>query len=111
MAHSQRRAIEVFVETPDGQPANGVPVRFQPSEGVVTQAHNETHNGLVAGQFEVSPGSDQPRTATILVSVENVDITVISDVAVGRQPFGVVVDLWKIVPGSGIVRNLSVLPG
>ncbi len=80
MAHSQRRAIEVYVETPDGKPADGVAIRFRPSEGVVTQDHRETRDGLAAGQFEVSPGSDQPRTATIVVSVENVDITVFIDI-------------------------------
>ncbi len=80
MAHSQRRAIEVYVETPDGKPADGVAVRFRPSEGVVSQEHRETRGGLATGQFEVSPGSDQPRTATIVVSVENVDITVFIDI-------------------------------
>lgn len=80
MAHSQRRAIEVYVETSDGKPADGVAVRFQPSEGVVTQDHSETQDGLAAAQFEVSPGSDQPRTATIVVSVENIDITVFIDI-------------------------------
>lgn len=80
MAHSQRRAIEVYVETPDGKPADGVAVRFRPSEGVVAQDHPETRDGLATGQFEVSPGGDQPRTATIVVSVENVDITVFIDI-------------------------------
>lgn len=80
MAHSQRRAIEVYVETPDGKPADGVAVRFRPSEGKVTQTHQETRNGLAAGEFEVAPGSDQPRTAFIVVSVENVDITVFIDI-------------------------------
>ncbi len=80
MVHSQRRAIEVYVETSDGQPADGVAVRFRPSEGVVAQAHPETRGGLATGQFEVSPGGDQPRTATIVVSVEDVDITVFIDI-------------------------------
>ncbi len=80
MAHSQRRAIEVYVETADGEPADGVEVRFRPSEGKVTQDHSETREGLAAGEFEVSPGSDQPRTAFIVVSVENVDITVFIDI-------------------------------
>jgi hypothetical protein len=80
MAHSQRRTIEVYVETPDSKPANGVVVRFRPSEGVVAQDHQETRYGLVTGHFAVSPGSDQPRTATIVVSVENVDITVFIDI-------------------------------
>lgn len=80
MAHSQRRAIEVYVEMPDGQPADGVAVRFRPSEGVVSQEHPETRGGLATGQFEVSPSGDQPRTATIVVSVENVDITVFIDI-------------------------------
>lgn len=80
MAHSQRRAIEVYVETPDGVPADGVAVRFRSSEGKVTQDQNETRDGLAAGEFEVSPGSDQPRTAFIVVSVENVDITVFIDI-------------------------------
>ncbi len=80
MAHSQRRAIEVYVETPDGKPADGVAVQFRPSEGKVKQDHNETRNGLAAGEFEVSSGSDQPRTAFIVVSVENIDITVFIDI-------------------------------
>ena len=80
MAHSQRRAVKVYVETPDGKPADGVEVRFRPSEGVVAQDHRETRNGLATGQFEVSPGSDQPRTAMIVVSVENAHITVFIDI-------------------------------
>lgn len=80
MAHSQRRAIEVYVETPDGKPADGVAVRFQPSEGVVSPDHPETRDGLATGQFEVSPGGDQPRMATIVVSIENIDITVFIDI-------------------------------
>jgi hypothetical protein len=80
MAHTQRRDIEVYVETPDGQPADGVAVRFRPSEGVVAQDHSDTRGGLATGQFEVSPGSDEPRTATIVVNVENVDITVFIDI-------------------------------
>ncbi len=80
MAHAQRRNIEVYVETPDGKPAAGVAVRFRPSEGVVEQNHSETRKGWATAQFEVSPGGDQPRTATIVVSVENVDITVFIDI-------------------------------
>ena len=80
MAHSQRRDIEVYVETADGQPADGVAVRFRPSEGVVEPKHSATSGGLVTGQFAVSPGGDQPRTATIVVSVENIDITVFIDI-------------------------------
>lgn len=68
------------METPGGKPADGVAVRFQPSEGVVTQAHPESRDGLVTGHFEVSPGGDQPRAATIVVSVENIDITVFIDI-------------------------------
>jgi hypothetical protein len=80
MAHTQRRDIEVYVETPDGQPADGVAVRFRPSEGVVAQDHSDTRGGLATAQFEVSPGSDEPRTATIVVNVEDVDITVFIDI-------------------------------
>jgi hypothetical protein len=80
MPYSQRRAIEVYVETSDGQPADGVAVRFRPSEGTVAQDHPETRSGRTSGLFTVSPGSDQPRTATIVVSVENLDITVFIDI-------------------------------
>jgi hypothetical protein len=80
MAHSQSLAIEVYVETSDGKPADGVAVRFQPSEGIVKQKHPETRNGRTTGQFTVSPGSDQPRTATIVISVENIDITEFIDI-------------------------------
>jgi hypothetical protein len=81
MAYAQRRVIEVDVETSDGQPTDGVAVRFQPSEGVVvTQEHRKTRGGLATAQFEASPGGDQPHTATIVVSVENVDITVFIDI-------------------------------
>ncbi len=45
----------------------------------MTQERHETQAGLATG-FEVSPGSDQPRTATIVVSVENIDITVFIDI-------------------------------
>jgi hypothetical protein len=80
MPSSQRRAIDVYVETSDGQPADGVVVRFRPSEGTVAQERPETRSGHTTGLFTVSPGSDQPRTATIVVSVENLDITVFIDI-------------------------------
>ena len=80
MPHSQRRAIDVYVETPDGEPADGVAVRFRPSEGVVEPDHPETRSGRATGLFAAPPGSDQPRTATVVVSVENLDITVFIDI-------------------------------
>ena len=80
MAHSQRRAIDVYVETADGQPADGVAVRFRPSEGVVEPDRPTTHDGRATGLFAAPPGGDQPRTATVVVSVENLDITVFIDI-------------------------------
>ncbi len=80
MAHSQRQAIQVTIEDGAGKPANGVAVRFQASEGTVTTDASETRDGSVIGTFAVATGSDQPRTAVIAVSVEDVEITVFIDV-------------------------------
>lgn len=78
--HSQRQLIQVIVETIDGTPINGVEVQFRPSEGHVTSPTPTTQNGVVTGTFATATGSDQPRTAYVVVTVENVNVTVFIDI-------------------------------
>ena len=80
LAHLQRQPIQVTVETAEGAPADGVQVQFRASEGQVTATTTTTRNGMVTGTFAAATGSDQPRTAYIVVTVENVDVTVFIDI-------------------------------
>jgi hypothetical protein len=80
MAHTQRPRVTVTVEDAAGQPVEGVQVRFTASEGNVTTDTSHTRNGVVTGTFAAATGSDSPRTAFVIVTVEDVDITVFIDI-------------------------------
>jgi hypothetical protein len=80
MSHSQRSQITVRVEDGTGQPVDDVLVSFLPSEGAVTTGPSQTRGGTVTGTFTVATGSDNPRTAFIVVRVENIATTVFIDI-------------------------------
>jgi hypothetical protein len=80
LSHSQRQPIQVTVENEAGQLVDGVAVRFRASEGNVTTDSHETRGGTVTGTFAAAPGSDQPRTVFVVVTVENVKVTVFIDI-------------------------------
>lgn len=80
MAHTQRPQVNVYIENRDGQPQDDVLVSFLPSEGTVITAESSTRGGTVRGTFVVGTGSDHPRSASILITVENVDVTVFVDI-------------------------------
>ena len=79
-AHSQPAEITVSVENAAGQPVDDVLVQFLPSEGRIDAGSSQTRGGVITGTFRVGTGSDSPRTAFIMVIVENVDITVFVDI-------------------------------
>lgn len=79
MAHNQRQQLTVTVENAAGQPVDDVLVTFTPSEGAVTTGSSHTRGGTVVGTFTAAPGSDSPRTAFLVVTVENVEVTVFLD--------------------------------
>jgi hypothetical protein len=75
------------VEDAAGQPTDDVLVRFVPSEGTLTTETSRTRGGTVTGTFAVATGSDSPRTAFVIVTVEDVEVTVFIDIVpavVGR---------------------------
>jgi hypothetical protein len=80
LSHSQRQPIHVMVENEAGQPVDGVAVRFRASEGSVATDSHETQGGTVTGTFAAATGSDQPRTVFVVVTVENVKVTVFIDI-------------------------------
>jgi hypothetical protein len=80
MAHTQRPHIAVSIENRDGQPQDDVLVSFLPSEGTVTTGESSTRGGMVHGTFVAGTGGDNPRTASILITVENVEVTVFVDI-------------------------------
>jgi hypothetical protein len=80
LSHSQRQPIHVTVENEAGQPVDGIPVQFRASEGNVTTDNYETQGGTVIGTFAAATGSDQPRTVFVVVTVENVKVTVFIDI-------------------------------
>jgi hypothetical protein len=80
MSHSQQQQVQVRVEDAVGQPVDGVLVHFLPSEGTVTTGSSLTRGGVVTGTFAVAAGSDNPRSAFIIVTVEDVDVTVFVDI-------------------------------
>jgi hypothetical protein len=82
MAHSQRLIIQVTVQDAQGEPAEGVEGHFVASEGRVTPKprSSRTRDGVVQGTFTPGMGGDQPRTAYIIVTVENVEVTVFVDI-------------------------------
>lgn len=80
MAHSQRPRLTVTVENAAGEPRDDIPVRFEPSEGVFTTETSRTRGGQVTGTFIAGTGSDGPRQASIVVTVENVEVIVYVDI-------------------------------
>lgn len=82
LTHAQRQDIQVTVENAQGEPAEGVAVHFRPSEGTVTPkpGSGRTRDGVVQGTFAAGVGSDQPRTAYVIVTVESVEVTVFIDI-------------------------------
>lgn len=79
MAHNQRPQVTVAVDNAAGQPVDDVLVTFTPSEGAVTTGSSHTRGGTVVATFTAAPGSDSPRTAFLVVTVENVEVTVFID--------------------------------
>jgi hypothetical protein len=80
MSHSQQQQVQVHVEDAVGQPVDGVLVHFLPSEGTVTTGSSVARGGVVTGMFTVAAGSDNPRSAFIIVTVEDVEVTVFIDI-------------------------------
>jgi hypothetical protein len=80
MVHTQRPSFTVRVENAAGQPTDEVLVRFVPSEGMMTTGTSHTRGGTVSGMFTAATGSDSPRTAFVIVAVEDVEVTVFIDI-------------------------------
>ena len=80
LSHSKPQPIHVQVENASGAPVDGVAVSFRPSEGTVTPETGKTQAGAVTGVFAAATGSDQPRTVTVTVAVEDVTVTVFIDI-------------------------------
>jgi hypothetical protein len=70
----------VTVEDDAGQPIDDILVSFLPSEGTVVTETSHTRSGTVTGTFTAATGSDSPRTAFVVVTVENVEVTVFIDI-------------------------------
>lgn len=87
MSHSQRPRLTVTVEDASGQPIDDVLVSFTPSGGHITTGTSHTRGGTVTGTFIATTGSDSPRTAFVIVTVENIEVTIFIDIVpavVGR---------------------------
>jgi hypothetical protein len=87
MSHSQRPRLTVMVEDTSGQPIDDVLVNFTPSGGHITTGTSHTRGGTVTVTFIATTGSDSPRTAFVIVTVENVEVTIFIDIVpavVGR---------------------------
>lgn len=80
MSQPQRPQLTVSVENATGQPIDDVLVTFAPSEGEVTVGSSRTRGGVVTGTFAAATGSDSPRTASLVVTIEDVEITVFIDI-------------------------------
>ena len=80
MAHTQQPPVVVTVEDATGQLVDDVLVRFVPSEGAIVTETSHTRGGTVTGTFAAAAGSDSPRTAFVIVTVENVEVTVFIDI-------------------------------
>lgn len=76
MSHTQRPQLTVAVEDATGQPVDDILVSFMPSEGSVTTGTSRTRGGVVTGLFAAAVGSDHPRTAFVIITVEDLDVTV-----------------------------------
>ena len=80
MSHTQHPQVTVTVHDASNQPVDDVFVGFTPSEGSITTGTSRTRGGTVTGTFRAATGSDSPRTAFVVVTVEDVDITVFIDI-------------------------------
>lgn len=80
MSNNQNPRVTVAVENAAGQPVDDVLVTFAPSEGTLTTGSSHTRGGTVVGTFTAAPGSDNPRTAFLVVTVENVEVTIFIDI-------------------------------
>lgn len=80
LAHSQKQPIQVTVKDEAGQLVDGVTVHFRTSEGAIEPTTHTTQGGMVTGTFATANRGDDPRTAFIVVTVENVEVTVFIDI-------------------------------
>ena len=80
MAHTQRPQLTVAVENAAGQPMEDVLVTFTPSEGAFTTSGSRTRGGTVVGTYVAASGSDSPRTAFLVATVEDVEVTIFIDI-------------------------------
>jgi hypothetical protein len=80
MSQTQQPQVQISVANAQGQPVDDVLVYFLPSEGMVSTASSRTRGGVVTGTFTAAPGSDVPHSAFILVTVEDVEVTVFIDI-------------------------------
>lgn len=80
MSQNQNPQITVAVENATGQPVDDVLVTFNPSEGTLTTGSSRTRGGTVVGTFTAASGSDSPRTAFLVVAVEDVEVTIFIDI-------------------------------
>lgn len=80
IAYMQRPQITVAVANAAGQPVEDVLVTFTPSEGAFTTASSRTRGGTVVGTFTAGAGSDSPRTAYLVATVEDVAVTIFIDI-------------------------------
>jgi hypothetical protein len=77
---NRQQALTVTVEDAAGQPVDDVFVSFVPSEGTVITGTSRTRGGVVTGSYTAATGSDNPRTAFVIVAVENIEMTVFIDI-------------------------------
>ena len=80
MANTQRPQLTVAVENAAGQPMEDVLVTFTLSEGTFTTGSSRTRGGTVVGTYVAASGSDSPRTAFLVATVEDVEITIFIDI-------------------------------
>jgi len=80
MAYIQRPQLTVAVENAAGQPMEDVLVTFTLSEGAFTTGSSRTRGGTVVGTYVAASGSDSPRTAFLVATVEDVEVTIFIDI-------------------------------
>jgi hypothetical protein len=80
MAYIQRPQLTVAVENAAGQPMEDVLVTFTLSEGTFTTGSSRTRGGTVVGTYVAASGSDSPRTAFLVATVEDVEVTIFIDI-------------------------------
>jgi len=80
MSHTQRPQIRVAIENATGQPVDDVLVSFAPSEGTFLTESSRTRGGTVVGTFLAAAGSDNPRTASLVATVEDIEVTIFIDI-------------------------------